>query len=598
MLKNKLGWLVLCILLFSFSATQVLAASVPHFNDPGFKATWERIDKPVDDLHGNAGRSYTWGPPAPDAVAITQEAYNGITRTVQYFDKARMEVNNPAVNPNDPYYVTTGLLVKEMVSGLRQDGDTTFTQFSPSTNQVAGDSNANGANAVAPTYASFAGVATIDPTKNNAAAASGKLINQSIDKSGKVQTITPPEQRLFDSYSNVTNHNIADIFAQIAYQNGIIWDGSSYVSGNVFFRDPFYMLGLPITEPYWTHAVVNGAEKDVLVQLFERRVLTYTPSNPPAFQVEMGNVGQHYYKWRYIDNHTPSVKLADGLVTSPIVAGSYVFWTEGDKETTIHGYNLEDKTQFVVPDTGKAQFSLSSDGNQLVWLQSPDQYLSPGSTIQLYDIASGKRITVLDRGVTADFDSLALDNGTLYYQDSTQGHQGLFARNLTNGQERLVTDKGSKPVVANGAIVWVEVGPEGKNISPIYSLHLLKPGATKDIILTSEEGAFSSFSIKGNQVIWSHFPGAITQKVYVYDISADKTTSISSGAGRYPQLTSHGAVWVNPDVAPFPTIYYDFKTQVTKPIMQDISGITLWGVSSGDALVYSGGDGLYYREIS
>jgi hypothetical protein len=28
-------------------------------------------------------------------------------------------------------------------------------------------------------------------------------------------------------------------------------------------------------------------------------VLTYTPSNPAAFRVEMGNVGQHYFRWRY-----------------------------------------------------------------------------------------------------------------------------------------------------------------------------------------------------------------------------------------------------------------------------------------------------------
>ncbi|MCS7294077.1 MAG: thermonuclease family protein, partial [Dehalococcoidia bacterium] len=36
-----------------------------------------------------------------------------------------------------------------------------------------------------------------------------------------------------------------------------------------------------------------------LVQCFERRCLTYTPDNPPGWQVEAGNVGQHYYRWRY-----------------------------------------------------------------------------------------------------------------------------------------------------------------------------------------------------------------------------------------------------------------------------------------------------------
>ncbi len=44
---------------------------------------------------------------------------------------------------------------------------------------------------------------------------------------------------------------------------------------------------------------VGGVEKWVLAQLFERRVLTYTPDNPQGWHVEMGNVGQHYYTWRY-----------------------------------------------------------------------------------------------------------------------------------------------------------------------------------------------------------------------------------------------------------------------------------------------------------
>jgi hypothetical protein len=33
--------------------------------------------------------------------------------------------------------------------------------------------------------------------------------------------------------------------------------------------------------------------------LFERRVLTYTPDEQPMWRVQMGNVGQHYYIWRY-----------------------------------------------------------------------------------------------------------------------------------------------------------------------------------------------------------------------------------------------------------------------------------------------------------
>ena len=42
-----------------------------------------------------------------------------------------------------------------------------------------------------------------------------------------------------------------------------------------------------------------GKPTRVLMQLFERRTLTYNPANPAASRVEMGNVGLQYYHWRY-----------------------------------------------------------------------------------------------------------------------------------------------------------------------------------------------------------------------------------------------------------------------------------------------------------
>ena len=49
-------------------------------------------------------------------------------------------------------------------------------------------------------------------------------------------------------------------------------------------------MGYPVTEPYWTTIRVGGASRQVLVQAFQRRVLTYSPTNPAGWQVEMGNV--------------------------------------------------------------------------------------------------------------------------------------------------------------------------------------------------------------------------------------------------------------------------------------------------------------------
>ncbi len=65
------------------------------------------------------------------------------------------------------------------------------------------------------------------------------------------------------------------------------------------FLSPFYATGYPITEAYWANVSVGGVQQDVLLQCFERRCLTFTPGNSAGWQVEAGNVGQHYYAWRY-----------------------------------------------------------------------------------------------------------------------------------------------------------------------------------------------------------------------------------------------------------------------------------------------------------
>lgn len=300
--------LVLVVVAFLMFVQAVLAAG-PTFNDPGFANTWNRVDKPLLDLPGGIGRGYTWGPAIPQAAQVTKEAYNGGQRTVQYFDKARMEVNNPAGNPNDLFYVTTGLLVKELVTGKRQNGDNSFSQQQPSEVQVAGDTNEFGGNQVAPTYASFQSVGTFGGTENGRPSRQGQTVNERISRAGMVSTFTPLEQRLLTGYDLVTQHNIPDVFVNFANMEGPVWNGSAFVDGKVLFDNPLYVLGRPLTEAYWVRTAVRGLEQDVLVQLFERRVLTYTPANAEGFKVEMGNVGQHYYRWRYSVPQTTLTKV-------------------------------------------------------------------------------------------------------------------------------------------------------------------------------------------------------------------------------------------------------------------------------------------------
>jgi hypothetical protein len=89
---------------------------------------------------------------------------------------------------------------------------------------------------------------------------------------------------VYGSYFPSMGHNIAAVFETYLQSLPVNW---------------WEAAGLPITEPYWMRVKVSGEDRWVLVQAFERRLLTFTPSNAPDWQVEMGNVGRHYYTWRY-----------------------------------------------------------------------------------------------------------------------------------------------------------------------------------------------------------------------------------------------------------------------------------------------------------
>jgi hypothetical protein len=85
----------------------------------------------------------------------------------------------------------------------------------------------------------------------------------------------------------------------------------------------FFASGLPISEPYWAKATIRGTVMDVLIQAYERRALTYVPTNQPGWQVEMANIGQHYFDWRYKnDGLCPGTVV--GTPTAPVPAPTTV----------------------------------------------------------------------------------------------------------------------------------------------------------------------------------------------------------------------------------------------------------------------------------
>ena len=262
-----------------------------------FAGTWERTDKPV--LDGAVARTWMWGPEA--FTTGLNESYAespGGQRTVQYFDKSRMEITDPSGDPNSIWFVTNGLLVVEMMTGQMQTGNNSFEARSPAQVNVAGDANdPNG-----PTYATFAGLRSASPLP------SGQAITQRVSRGGSV-TDDPSlaSHNIQPSFvDDVTNHAIAVPFWDFMNSSGTVYENGSLVTAQLF-ENAFFATGRPVTESYWANVLVGGTPRDVLMQCFERRCLTYTPGNSEGFVVEAGNTGRHYHAWRYDGGGDPGL---------------------------------------------------------------------------------------------------------------------------------------------------------------------------------------------------------------------------------------------------------------------------------------------------
>ena len=119
---------VVCAALLALAGNA--SAQAPGFADPAFQPVWQRTD--AAGGRGQGGSHMGLGPNTGQVPCKNRSREGpGGSHLVQYFDKARMEINNPNGNPADPFYVTNGLLVVEMISGNMQTGANTFSPLSP-----------------------------------------------------------------------------------------------------------------------------------------------------------------------------------------------------------------------------------------------------------------------------------------------------------------------------------------------------------------------------------------------------------------------------------------------------------------------------------
>src|SRR4051794_29076997 len=131
-------FLILILGLTLLSTSVSIEANAATFADPAFMGVWNRTDQQVSD--GRVSRTYLWGP-EPFTAGIQEDYMEapGGKRLVQYFDKSRMEINNPNGDKANPFFVTNGLLARELMSGQLQLGDNMFETREAANIGVAGD---------------------------------------------------------------------------------------------------------------------------------------------------------------------------------------------------------------------------------------------------------------------------------------------------------------------------------------------------------------------------------------------------------------------------------------------------------------------------
>ena len=155
---------------------------------------------------------------------------------------------------------------------------------------------------------------------------------ETIDRNGNTGTDaskgTDPKVQITTFFTE-TRHNVPMVFMDFLNQVGPV-----YVNGqvnNARLIDPLvFVTGYPISEPFWAKATIRGEVRDVMIQAYQRRALTYVPTNEPAFQVEMANIGQHYFDWRYRNaGFCPGQPVTTPTPPLPAPTGTVVIGTPG-----------------------------------------------------------------------------------------------------------------------------------------------------------------------------------------------------------------------------------------------------------------------------
>lgn len=428
--RSALGHIVLAIMAIAVAIAFVSFFPIRHtespsFATPAFQSAW------VSEASAATRSVDLWG---SEPLAWRVEPYFGARndrRVVQYFERGRMESESGSSE------VTLGKLAEELTTGEIDLGIGTSLERQPP--EISIDSGEVVEDV--PTYLTlnrFVHQSAEDRSR------SGERVTDWVNNGGLVKRSSTPELRRFAGYVEETGHNLPDVTVELFQRPE--FQGGRWVDS----------FGYPITEPFWAEYRRKDGMLPSLIQVFERRILVYTPGMDEGNAFTIASSGRHYSLWRYgtephpTDLAPPESAIDPGLT----LADDLSAWVYADEVGTPIDLELSSTGHLMIL-TAEGQIlkaeSLDPDGNPtdiVVWAEGIDE---PQGMVARGDgmlVTADNRIWWYHdrdgRGERSDVevllaDDATLDPGTLIRGKPVRNSAGeVFARTGFDGSDNLL----------------------------------------------------------------------------------------------------------------------------------------------------------------
>ncbi|MEX2426319.1 MAG: hypothetical protein WD401_06090 [Thermomicrobiaceae bacterium] len=482
-LRSRLTQVLVTLVFAGVAVGTVSMLPVHHtestpFASPAFQRTW------ISEAEAATQGVDLWG---SDPLAWRVEPYAGAPddrRIVQYFDRGRMEVEAGSSR------VTLGLLAHEMTSGEIDLGSGVREERqSPEISIDSGSPDES-----VPTYLTlsrFVGEMATDRSVGD------ERLTDWINREGRIDQSATPEVVNVDEYIEESGHNLPDVTAELferpEFQN------ERWVES----------FGYPISEPFWTQYRRADQMLPSLVQVFERRILVYTPKLEPSDSFTVASTGRHYSLWRYgTEPHPDTVEPPENASDPGLVLGDDLHAWEyaNDIDTpidltlapsghllilTAEGEIL--KADSVDPDGNPSGFTLWAEG-----IEEPQGMATHGGSvlvtasdrIQWFHEVDGVAIS----GQSPDLESESTVRAAVRGKPVADGSGSVFARSGYSPSTNVVREIGSeKPVVRLDSLLS-DPGPITFSGNDLVMSGVNEDGRTEVLLIPSVPGNVQSGS--------------------------------------------------------------------------------------------------------